>query len=69
MHIERLSGQAEADATKIADNIINDIIKATYYPPKDVLQKDVEGVHDAMEQLYDMFSKFLASGSALAKSD
>ncbi len=57
MHIERLCGQAEADAFKTADNIINDIIKATYYPPKDVLHKDVEGVLDAMEQLNAMFGQ------------
>jgi intracellular multiplication protein IcmO len=52
IQIERLSGQSEADATKIADNIVNDVIKATYYPPKEVLTRDVEGVHDAVEQLY-----------------
>lgn len=56
MHIERLSGQSEADAIKRSENIINDIIKATYYPPKDVLERDVEGVLDALEQLLDMFS-------------
>ncbi len=55
MHIERLCGQAEGDAFKTADNIINDIIKATYYPPKEVLHKDIEGVLDAMEQLHMMF--------------
>ncbi len=54
--IERLSGQAEADATKIADNLINDIIKTTYYPPKEVLTLDVEGTLDAIEQLKEMFS-------------
>jgi intracellular multiplication protein IcmO len=51
-----LSGQSEADAIKRSENIINDIIKATYYPPKDVLERDVEGVLDALEQLLDMFS-------------
>lgn len=52
-HIERLSGQAEVDATKRAENIINDIIKATYYPPHEVLTKDVEGVLDALQQFED----------------
>lgn len=68
-HIERLSGQSEQDAAKTADNIINDIIKATYYPPKDVLQKDVEGVLDAIEQLYDMFNHQLIGGGSKAKEE
>ncbi|MBS0286303.1 MAG: TraM recognition domain-containing protein [Proteobacteria bacterium] len=67
MHIERLCGQAEADAFKTADNIINDIIKATYYPPKDVLHKDIEGVFDAMEQLNEMFAQYLQGGSVKTK--
>lgn len=68
-HIERLSGQSEHDAAKTADNIINDIIKATYYPPKDVLHKDVEGVLDALEQLYDMFNHQVIGGGTRAKEE
>jgi intracellular multiplication protein IcmO len=64
-YIERLSGHTEADAAKIADNIINDIIKATYYPPKDVLHKDVEGTLDALEQLYTMLTHE-TGGTAIA---
>lgn len=56
MHIERLCGKSEVDATKTAENLINDVIKATYYPPKEVLHKDVDGVLDAIEQLYEMFT-------------
>lgn len=44
MHIERLSGKNEQEAVKISENIINDIIKATYYPPENVLEMDKEGV-------------------------
>jgi intracellular multiplication protein IcmO len=62
-HIERLCGRPEAEAAKVAENIINDIIKATYYPPKDVLHKDIEGALDAIEQLYDMFNAYSAGGS------
>lgn len=62
-HIERLCGRPEADAAKVAENIINDIIKATYYPPKDVLHKDLEGALDALEQLYDMFNAYASGGS------
>ncbi|MBN9287050.1 MAG: phosphoesterase [Gammaproteobacteria bacterium 39-13] len=68
-HIERLSGQSEQDAAKTADNIINDIIKATYYPPKDVLHKDVEGVLDALEQLYEMFNQQMIGGGTKAKEE
>lgn len=53
MHIERLSGQAEADAMKRSENLVNDIIKATYYPPKIVLEHDPEGILDALEQFID----------------
>lgn len=55
MHIERLTGQTETDALKIADNVINDIIKSTYYPPKEKPSHDVAGLRDALEQLYEMF--------------
>ena len=51
MHIERLSGKSEADANKLADNLINDIIKATYYPPKETLKLDIEGTTAALEEL------------------
>lgn len=54
MNIERLAGKAEQDALKIADNIIQDVIKATYYPPRDVLKFDPKGVQDALEQLFIM---------------
>ena len=56
IQIERLSGKSETEATKISENIINDIIKATYYPPKEVLHLDVAGVYEALEQLYTIFS-------------
>lgn len=66
-HIERLSGKAEGEANKIAENIINDIIKATYYPPKDTLEKDVDGVLDALEQLFTMFTGSSSDSSSQAK--
>lgn len=56
-HIERLSGQSEGDAQKRAENIINDIIKATYYPPKEVLHLDIPGALEALEQLNAMLDK------------
>lgn len=56
LHIERLSGQSESDALKRSEGLIDDIIKATYYPPRDVLSKDVEGTLAALlrfeEQLF-----------------
>lgn len=56
LHIERLSGQTEGDALKRAEGLINDIIKATYYPPRDVLSQDIEGTLAALlrfeEQLF-----------------
>ncbi|MBS0289066.1 MAG: TraM recognition domain-containing protein [Proteobacteria bacterium] len=66
MHIERLSGHTEAEATQIAENIINDIIKATYYPPKEVLHRDIEGVLDALEQLTEMFNQYAQGGHSAA---
>lgn len=56
LNIERLTGKSEAEAAKIADNIVNDIIKTTYYPPKDVLTFDPQGVMDALHQLTEMLS-------------
>lgn len=56
MHIERLAGQTEIDATKRAEGLIDDIIKATYYPPRDTLSQDIEGTLEALlrfeEQLF-----------------
>ncbi len=54
MNIERLAGKSEQDAIKIADNIIQDVIKATYYPPRDVLTFDPKGTQDALDQLFAM---------------
>ena len=58
MHIERLSGKTETEAKQVAESLISDIIKATYYPPKEILQYDPEGIHDILEQLYDLFVKY-----------
>lgn len=58
MHIERLTGKSEANAQTAAENLINDIIKATYYPPKDVLSSDIEGTLDVLEQLTNLFSQY-----------
>jgi len=66
-HIERLSGQSEVEAGKTAENIINDIIKATYYPPKDVLTRDVKGLLDALEQLNDIFAHFAGGAGKATK--
>ena len=61
MHIERLSGQTEVESTKRADGIVNDIIKATYYPPREVLNLDIEGTLQAIlrfeEQLFGASSR------------
>jgi len=66
-HIERLSGRGEVDAAKTAENIINDIIKATYYPPKDVLTRDVKGTLDAIEQLYAIFMHYTGGAGQVTK--
>lgn len=58
MHIERLTGQTEADAKQIAENLIQDIIKSTYYPPKEVLDYDPEGVLEILERLNDLFEQY-----------
>ncbi|MGE4349430.1 MAG: type IV secretory system conjugative DNA transfer family protein [Candidatus Berkiella sp.] len=63
MHIERLAGKTESEAKETAENLINDIIKATYYPPKNVLSHDPEGALDILEQLYDLFSKYAGTGT------
>ena len=63
MHIERLTGKSEAEANTAAENLVNDIIKATYYPPKDVLPSDIEGTLDILEQLYALFSQYARGGS------
>lgn len=54
MHIERLTGKTEVEANKVADNMVNDIIKATYYPPKSLLTQDIEGTLAAIEEFYKM---------------
>jgi intracellular multiplication protein IcmO len=50
IHIERLCHQPENEAVKTADNIIRDIIKATYYPPRTRLPRDPEGLMQALQQ-------------------
>jgi len=53
MYIERLTGRTESEALEVADNLINDIIKVTHYPPADVhLNKDPEGVIEAIQAFY-----------------
>lgn len=64
MHIERLTGKSEAEANTAAENLVNDIIKATYYPPKDVLPSDIEGTLDILEQLYTLFSQYARGGGS-----
>ena len=54
--IERLSGASEAEASKIADNIINDLIKSTHFPPKDIhLDPNEEEAMDAINILLEQF--------------
>lgn len=68
MHIERLAGKTEAEAKEIADNLVNDVIKATYYPPKDTLTYDPEGTLDLIEQLEKIFASFGGGESAVSAS-
>lgn len=63
MHIERLTGKTENEAKDTAENLINDIIKATYYPPKDLLEHDPDGTLEILEELYDLFSKYAGRSS------
>jgi intracellular multiplication protein IcmO len=56
LHIERLSGKSEAEATKIADELINDVIKATHYPPDVRLTQDIQGLLDAIEEFYEQLT-------------
>lgn len=58
MQIERLSGKTEVEANEIAENLVNDIIQSTYYPPKNVLSQDVPGTLKIIKDLYEMFKKF-----------
>lgn len=64
MHIERLSGSNESKATEIADNLINDIMEATYYPPKDRLEFNPEEVKQSLESLYSLLSNY-TGGAAI----
>lgn len=55
MYIERLTGRSENEAAQVADNLINDIIKVTYYPPSEVeLERDPQTVLEAVESLYNI---------------
>lgn len=57
MYIERLTGRTESEAAEVADNLINDIIKVTHYPPADLhLQRDPQGVLEAVEAFYKIVS-------------
>ncbi len=53
IHIERLSGRSEGEANQVADELINDIIKATYYPPEVRLTKDPALLMEAINALYE----------------
>lgn len=64
MHIERLTGKTESEAIQIADNLINDIINATYYPPKQTLEYDPDGILEILEELYQLFSSYAGSGQS-----
>lgn len=56
LHIERLIGASESEAGKTADNLINDIIKSTHFPPKDLhLDPDAEEAMDAINILLEQF--------------
>lgn len=56
LHIERLIGASESDASKTADNLINDIIKSTHFPPKDLhLDPEAEEAMDAINILLEQF--------------
>jgi intracellular multiplication protein IcmO len=56
LQIERLIGATEAEASKTADNLIKDIIKATHFPPKDVhLTPDADESMDAINILLEQF--------------
>lgn len=55
-HIERFSGQSEVDAAKRAENVIQDIIRATYYPPKNIRGRDPEGTLAALQKFEETLS-------------
>jgi intracellular multiplication protein IcmO len=56
LQIERLIGATEAEASKTADNLIKDIIKATHFPPKDLhLTPDADESMDAINILLEQF--------------
>lgn len=56
LQIERLTGSSESKATETADNLINDIVKATHFPPKDIhLTPDAEEAMEAINLLLEQF--------------
>ena len=52
MHIERMCGNTAQEATDNADRLINDVIKSTYYPSGELLERDVDGVLEALIKVY-----------------
>ncbi|HET9843228.1 MAG TPA: TraM recognition domain-containing protein, partial [Gammaproteobacteria bacterium] len=56
VHIERLAGKSEAEANKIADELIKDVIKATYYPPDVHLPRNPQLLLDALEEFYEILT-------------
>ncbi len=54
-HIERLSGQFEQEAIKMATSVINDIENATRFPPPIQFEKDVDGMLRDISDMIVMF--------------
>lgn len=62
MHIERLCGKSEHEANKVADELVKDIIKATFYPPEIKFVPDADMVKNTIETLITQFTGGAAVG-------
>lgn len=51
MHIERLTGKSQQQAESASENLLEDIKKATLYPPAVTLPRDPDGTLDAIRDL------------------
>ncbi len=70
LHIERLIGASEADAGKTADNLVNDIIKSTHFPPKDLkLTPVADEAMDAINILLEQFGGKVYTGHETGGSE
>ncbi len=64
IHIERMLGKQEAEAVTVADNLMKEIVKSTYYPPAITLDPDPHGVAEA---IHDFIDSLLLSNARAAR--